>query len=130
MATPEQALTKMREICLALPDATEGRHFQDIAFNVKGKLFATCGDSDGVWRIIFGLAPDRAEALTARDARFQRYPRDRRGVMLEPKNIKSWEEVRRFITESYRLVTRKVRPAKKAASTQSSRAKTTRSKIR
>ena len=130
MATPEQALTKMREICLTLPDATEGRHFQDIAFNVKGKLFATCGDSDGVWRIIFGLAPDHAEALTASDARFQRYPRDRRGVMLEPKNIKSWEEVRQFITESYRLVTQKVRPAKKAASTKSSRAKTTRSKIR
>lgn len=131
MATPEQALTKMREICLALPDTSEGRHFQEIAFKVNGKLFATCGDGDGVWRIIFGLEPDHAAALTASDARFQRYPGDRRGVMLEPKNVKSWDEVRQLVTESYQLVSSKKSGAKKpASSSRAKRAKSAKGKIR
>jgi len=130
MATPEQALAKMREICLALPDTSEGSHFQDIAFKVKGRLFATCGDSEGAWRIIFGLEPDHAKALTANDARFKRYPRDRRGVMLEPKNVKSWDEVRQLIAESYHLVAPRKSPMKKAASSKAPRAKTTRRKTR
>lgn len=130
MATARQALKKMREICLALPDTSEGHHFQDIAFKVKGKLFATCGDSDGVWRIIFGLERDHAEALTASDARFQRYPRDSRGVMLEPKDVKNWDEVRTFITESYHLVAAKKSPAKKSAASRAPRAKAPKRKTR
>ena len=63
LATTEEALNKMREICLSLPDTREGEHFGEAAFYVKGKLFATCGEKHGVCEITFGLDPDHAAAL-------------------------------------------------------------------
>jgi predicted DNA-binding protein (MmcQ/YjbR family) len=103
MATAEEALEKMREICLSLPDTTEGDHFGETAFYVKGKLFATCGAKHGVCEIVFGLEPDHAAALVANDPRFKPYPRDKRGVILEAAKVKSWSEVQTLIRESYEL---------------------------
>ena len=65
MATAEEALEKMREICLSLPGTHEGHHFGETAFYVGSKLFATCGEKHGVCEIIFGLEPDHAAALQA-----------------------------------------------------------------
>src|SRR5262245_13671905 len=67
MATAEEALKKMREICLSLPDTREGEHFGQAAFYVKRKLFATCGDKRGVCEITFGLEADHAAALAEKD---------------------------------------------------------------
>jgi len=103
MATAEQALAKMREICLAFPDTREGAHFGEAAFYVQGKLFATCGTKSGACEIIFGLQPDHAAALVKSDARFKPYPRDPRAVVLDAANVKSWSEVRALISESYEL---------------------------
>ncbi len=103
MATAEEALEKMREICLALPDTREGDHFGETAFYVKDKLFASCGDKHGVCEITFGLEPDHAAALVKSDSRFKPYPRDKRGVVLEAAKVKNWSEVKTLIRESYEL---------------------------
>ena len=103
MATAEEALEKMREICLSFPDTREGAHFGQTAFFVKGKLFATCGEKHGVCEIIFGLQPDHAAALVESDPRFEPYSRDRRGVVIDAAKVKSWIEVKTLIRESYEL---------------------------
>ena len=113
MATAEEALQKMREICLALPDTREGGHFGQTAFYVKDKLFATCGEKHGLCEITFGLEPDHAAALLENDPRFKPYSRDKRGVVLDAANVKSWGEVKELILESYELV--KPPKVKKAA---------------
>ena len=99
MATATEAVRKMREICLELPDAHEGRHFGKTAFYVKGKLFATCEEEDGRCEITFGLEPDQAAALVESDARFKPYPRDRRGVVLDAANVKKWSEVKVLVVK-------------------------------
>lgn len=104
MATAEEALEKMREICLSFPGTREGAHFGETAFFVKGKLFATCGEKHGVCEIIFGLQPDHAAALVASDPRFKPYSRDRRAVVMDAAKVKSWIEVKTLISESYELV--------------------------
>jgi predicted DNA-binding protein (MmcQ/YjbR family) len=116
MATAEEALTKMREICLSFPDTREGSHFGEAAFYVKGKLFATCGEKSGACEIIFGLRPDHAAALVESDPRFKPYSRDRRAVVMDAAKVKSWSEVRTLISESYEL--------RKPASASRKRAKT------
>jgi predicted DNA-binding protein (MmcQ/YjbR family) len=108
MASAGEALEKMREICLALPDTREGDHFGSKAFYVNKKLFATCGEKHGACEITFGLEPDHAEALVKNDPRFKPYPRDKRGVVLEAAKVKSWSEIKALILESYALR----RPAK------------------
>jgi predicted DNA-binding protein (MmcQ/YjbR family) len=109
----DRALEKMREICLSLPDTSEAEHFGAAAFNVKGKLFATCGEKHGRCEISFGLEPDRAAALIARDPRFKPYPRDRRGVVLDATKVKSWSEIKALILESYELRKPPKAPAKR-----------------
>jgi predicted DNA-binding protein (MmcQ/YjbR family) len=103
MATAEEALEQMREICLSFPDTREGAHFGETAFYVKDKLFATCGEKHGVCEIIFGLEPDHAAALVANDPRFKPYARDKRAVVLDAAKVKSWSEVETLIRESYEL---------------------------
>ena len=114
MATAEEALEKMREICLALPDTREDDHFGETAFYVKDKLFATCGAKHGVCEIIFGLETDHAAALVKNDPRFKPYPRDKRAVVLDAAKVKSWSEIQTFIRESYELRKSSKAPGKPA----------------
>jgi len=117
MATAEEALEKMREICLSLPDTREGDHFGETAFYVKGKLFASCGEKHGACEITFGLEPDHAAALVKNDPRFRPYPRDKRGVVLEAAKVKSWSEIKPLIHASYELVKPSKAPRKTARKT-------------
>lgn len=103
MATAEEALARMREICLSLPDTREGDHFGDTAFYVNNKLFATCGAKHGFCEITFGLEVDHAAALVENDPRFKPYPRDKRGVVLDAAQVRNWSEVKALIRESYEL---------------------------
>jgi predicted DNA-binding protein (MmcQ/YjbR family) len=121
MATSEEALEKMREICLSLPDTREGEHFGQAAFYVKKKLFATCGEKRGVCEITFGLEADHAAALAKRDPRFKLHPRDKRGVVVEVAKVKSWTEIKPLLVESYELVKPARAPKKKAAASKSRR---------
>jgi predicted DNA-binding protein (MmcQ/YjbR family) len=121
MATAEEALEQMREICLSLPGTREGHHFGEAAFYVGSKLFATCGEKHGVCEITFGLEPDHAAALVASDPRFKPYPRDKRGVVLDAANLTSWSEVKALILESYELQKPKKKPPKKSATSKRTR---------
>lgn len=116
MAGAEAALEKMREVCLSLPDTREGSHFEERVFYVHSKLFASFGEKHGQAEITFGLEPDHAEALVKSDPRFKPYPRDKRGVVLNAADVKTWSEVKALITASYELMTAKKaakKPAKK-----------------
>lgn len=115
MATAEQALEKMREICLSLPDTREGDHFGETAFYVSNKLFATCGEKHGICEITFGLEPDHAAALVENDPRFKLYVRDKRGVVLDAAKVKTWSEIKALILESYGLRKMQKKRAKKPA---------------
>jgi predicted DNA-binding protein (MmcQ/YjbR family) len=115
MATAEQALEKVREICLSLPDTREGDHFGETAFYVSNKLFATCGEKHGICEITFGLEPDHAAALVENDPRFKPYARDKRGVVLDAAKVKTWSEIKALILESYGLRKMQKKRAKKPA---------------
>jgi predicted DNA-binding protein (MmcQ/YjbR family) len=115
MATAKVALEKMREICLSLPDTREGNHFAQTAFYVKDKLFAVCGDKHGVWQIAFGLELEHAAALADHDPRFKLYPRDKRGIVVDVADVKSWREIKALLLESYELAKPHKKPSKKSA---------------
>lgn len=107
MATADKALEKMREICLALPDTREGEHFGQVAFYVKKKLFATCGDKRGVCEISFGLEEEHAAALAENDPKFSLHPRDKRGVVVNVAKVKNWTEIKSLLLVSYELRVRR-----------------------
>jgi len=48
----------MREFCLSLPDTAESEHFGEACFRVGKRLFASCGEKDGVCRLVFHLEPE------------------------------------------------------------------------
>jgi predicted DNA-binding protein (MmcQ/YjbR family) len=103
MADGKAALTKMREICLSLPRASEGSHFGQRAFKVGKQMFATCGDKRGTWEVVVQLAPAHAKAIVRSDPRFKPYPRASHCVIFEAADVKDWGEVRPLVQESYRL---------------------------
>ena len=115
MATAKAALEKMREICLSFPDTREGIHFGQTAFYARGKLFAICGGKHGVCQIAFGLELDHAAALAENDPRFKLHPRDKRGVVIDAADVKSWREIRALLLDSYELLKPQKKPAKRAA---------------
>jgi predicted DNA-binding protein (MmcQ/YjbR family) len=117
MATANEALKKMRELCLSFPDTREGDHFGETAFYVGKKLFATCGEKHGACEIVFGLEPEHAAALVKSDPRFKPYPRDKRAVVVAASDVKDWSELKAFLAESYELQQpkAKAKPARKAA---------------
>jgi len=48
MAAAPTALRMMREICLSLPETVEADHFGESCFRVRKRIFASCGEKDGV----------------------------------------------------------------------------------
>src|SRR5262245_54847115 len=92
----------MRTVCLALPDTSEGIHYGEIVFKVGSKLFASCGDKNGLRTIVFRIEPKRTEQLIARDTRFRRYPFEKTALAIKASDVDDWDELRGFVEESYR----------------------------
>src|SRR5262249_35564681 len=67
VATAQAALRNMREICLSLPGTAETVHFGESCFRVGKKIFASCGEKTGVYRLVFQLEPQRASWLVDSD---------------------------------------------------------------
>jgi predicted DNA-binding protein (MmcQ/YjbR family) len=103
MATTQTALRMMREVCLSLPETAEAEHFGEACFRVGKRIFASCGEKDGVCRLVFQLAPQHARRLIAADARFQPYARQAHCVWMDAAGVEDWAEVRALVLESYRL---------------------------
>lgn len=104
MATPQAALRAMRSICRTLEDVSEADHFGEVCFRVGKRMFATCGEKDGVCRVVVQLEPAHARRLLATDRRFQPYPRQEHCVWIRAGDVANWDEVRPLVLESYRLV--------------------------
>ena len=103
MATAQAALRWMRKICLSLPDTVEADHFGESLFRVRKKGFASCGEKDGVCRLVFQLTADHARRLLATDDRFEPYARAKDCVWMDAANVTDWDEVRALVLESYEL---------------------------
>ena len=111
--TDAQALTWMRKVCLALPDASEGVHYGEIVFKVGSKLFASCGDKKGPRTIVFRIDPKRTEQLVATDKRFTRYPFEKTALAIKASDVDDWDQLREYVEESYRREAKPSKPTKK-----------------
>src|SRR5262245_59184555 len=61
----------MRETSPSLPDTVEADHFGAVCFRVGKRIFASCGEKDGVCRLVFQREPEHTRRLVASDPRFE-----------------------------------------------------------
>ena len=113
MSKVHPILTKMREICLSLPDTKETLTWGQPHFRVGDKIFSGYGEEKGKKVIGFKLEMDHADAMLD-DPRFWRAPYvgHKGWVSMDATQVRHWEEVRILIHESYRLIAPKKSLAK------------------
>jgi predicted DNA-binding protein (MmcQ/YjbR family) len=113
MAEKSTALTKIREICLSLPDTKETLTWGEPHFRVNDKIFAGYGEKDDVPNIGFKLEKDNA-AKIVKIPGFSPAPYGGRHgwVSMDASDVQDWEIVREMIVESYRLIAPKRSQAK------------------
>ncbi len=99
-------LTLLKKICLGLPDTKLTMTWGKPHFRVGEKIFCGYGEEDGRSTIGFKLGMEHSAARVARDARFTRAPYvgHRGWVSMDATRVKSWNEVRDLVLESYRLI--------------------------
>jgi len=107
------ALTRMRSICLSLPDTKETPTWGAPHFRVGEKIFAGYGDEKGKASIGFKLEMAHAKAIL-RDKRFQPAPYvgHKGWVSMDVSGPTDWDQVREWIEESYELIAPKKSLAK------------------
>ena len=105
MKLNHRVLLKMKEICLSLPDTKLTMTWDKPHFRVGDKIFAGCGEEDGKYVLGFKLEMEHADEIL-RDKRFTRAPYvgHKGWVSMDATGIKDWEEVRKLVLESYRLI--------------------------
>jgi len=103
MATIKQALRVMRRFCLALPGVVEEAHYGEACFAAGTKMFASCGEKNGVGRIVVQLEPDHARRLVAANPRFAHYVRQKYCVWIQVADVDDWDQIKQLVMESYRL---------------------------
>lgn len=72
--TKTTPLQRMRAICLALPDTKETPTWGKPHFRVGEKIFAGCGEENGIEIIGLKLEMAHAAKMIKTDARFTRAP--------------------------------------------------------
>ena len=105
MAGYAALLTKVRKICLALPDTKETPTWGKPHFRVKEKIFAGFGEEDGKPTLGVKLVPAHAK-LVIKDKRFTPAPYvgHKGWVSMDLTGCKDWDEVKELVVESYRLI--------------------------
>jgi predicted DNA-binding protein (MmcQ/YjbR family) len=123
MSKIDPILTKMREICLSLPDTKETITWGQPHFRVGDKIFSGYGEEKGKKVIGFKLEMDHADAMLD-DPRFWRAPYvgHKGWVSMDATLVRQWEEVRLLVHESYRLIAPKKSLAKLTQAAAPSRA--------
>ena len=113
MAKSDPVLTKMREICLSLPDTKETLTWGQPHFRVGEKIFSGYGEEKGRPVIGFKLEMEHADEVI-KDPRFWRAPYvgHKGWVSMDASAVRDWDEVRPYILESYRLIAPKKSQAK------------------
>ena len=101
----DAALSKMREICLSLPQTKETPTWGQPHFRVGEKIFAGIGLEKGVISVGFKLEMDHADAMVRRPG-FSRAPYvgHRGWVSVDVEVMTDWAELGSLILESYRLI--------------------------
>ena len=103
----DELLTRLRAVCLALPEATEQRTWETTAtFRVRGKIFAmhnpggdgetlSCKAPPGMQELLVGSAPERffVPPYVGHNGWI--------GVRLD--SDADWEEIADLVSESYRM---------------------------
>ena len=97
---PDDALDKIRDIALALPEAYEEMTWGEVTLRVRKKIFVFPGRGSS---LMVKADPDELEALLG-DARFRPAPYLARGGWVSMDLAKApvdWTEVRELIVTSY-----------------------------
>jgi predicted DNA-binding protein (MmcQ/YjbR family) len=102
----DKLFNRIREICLALPEAKEVEAWGHATFRAPKKMFSACGaEKDGSATLGLKVGFDRQEDLL-KDPRFFPTPYAARqgwiSLRLKPKM--DWAEVTAMVTEAYRQV--------------------------
>ena len=101
----EQALKKIRSICLALPEAVEVEAWGHPTFRAGKKMFAAFGDEYGDLSIGLKVGFERQDELLTDDRFYPTPYAARQGwVSLRVNNKTNWDEVRDLAREAYRQV--------------------------
>ena len=109
----DEALAKIRKICLSLPDTKETITWGKPHFRVGEKIFAGYGEEKGKRVVGFKLEMSHASiAVQIRGFSRAPYVGHKGWVSLDTDSIKDWDEVREMILESYRLIAPKKSLAK------------------
>lgn len=100
-----KVLEQMKKICLSLPDTQLTMTWDQPHFRVGEKIFAGCGEEKGKLVVGFKLEMEHADEILG-DKRFTRAPYvgHKGWVSMDATGIKDWEEVRKLVLESYRLI--------------------------
>lgn len=110
MLTPAQALTRVRRICLALPDATEKIAWGSPTFRVRDRIFVMfVNDHHGDGRLAIWCHADRDAQVAIVEADPRRFfvppyvgPRGWIGIRLDRRP--NWAVVAALIEEGHRRV--------------------------
>ena len=106
---PEHHLERAREVCLALPEATEELTWGHPNFRVRGKIFAGIGlGGDGVAETTMTMKapPGEQELLLAEGHPFfyPKYVGSKGWIGIVIDDATDWEEVRELVTDSFRVI--------------------------
>jgi predicted DNA-binding protein (MmcQ/YjbR family) len=102
----DDALQRLREMCLALPEAIERETWGEATFRVREKIFAMAGEDHGRLSMSCKAPPGAQEVLVGADpARFFVPPYVGRngwvGVRLD--GAVDWDELAGLVADSYRM---------------------------
>ncbi len=101
----DRALERLRDLCLALPEAREVEAWGHPTFRAGKKMFAALGTEGGVLAIGLKVGHERQEELL-RDDRFfpTPYAAHQGWVSLRVDGRTDWREVAGLVREAYRQV--------------------------
>jgi predicted DNA-binding protein (MmcQ/YjbR family) len=102
----DAALDRLREICLAFPEAIERETWGEATFRVRDKIFAMAGDNSGRLAMSCKAPPGAQSVLVGSDPeRFYVPPyvgsKGWIGVRLD--GAVDWEELADLVEDSYRM---------------------------
>jgi predicted DNA-binding protein (MmcQ/YjbR family) len=104
---PLRPLTRLRRICLALPESHEQETWGEATFRVRGKIFVVAREDESGATFSCKAPPGSQAVLVGADPRRFYVPpyvghKGWVGVRLDGKS--DWDEVAKIVARSYRLV--------------------------
>ena len=105
---PEHLLARARDVCLALPEATEELTWGHPTFRVRGKIFAGIGTDGeaGYTTMTMKAPPGEQEVLLAVGEPFfsPKYVGSKGWIGVVVDDDTDWAEVRELVTDRFRTI--------------------------